>query len=332
MSDANVVKELVAQAAEHRNPLLGMKPRFFETAEEWLARWREAKIAWDYLGLLYGLQCEKGRMRAWTRNSQIVSILLEIADCNREYSSYLEVKADGNQYECRNFGELRKYIADSAFKVLCLHYLEGPQGACDPLWFWMVEDETLFQKVLWFLRPKGPNMRYIDHHSAILEKSVLHQLGIFRHFASYFAGLGWSIRCDSWYKNRKPENYTPVQRRLFAARPKFIEILNELGELDFLISEELDDASLAKLKELAFADERRFPSFESRFGEVVRHPVTLEEAVAADSPAAQILLIKSVRTPEMARIRELSGKVEQALEIRMQKEKLEKQEAALKGS
>ncbi len=275
------------------HPLLEFTPTTFHLFEEWLERWEGTTYLAEKLGLLHCLTTEKG----WWRSRELVLLLLEIADgYTREYGFTIEHGRDSDKKQnARN----RRDIAEKAFGILCLKFFKGGIRDERPSWWWMLEDEVLFQKVLWFLRRDDHRMRNRDFD--ITGDSVSHQQGIFRTFMYDFTRLGWEFRSLS-ERGRSQEADEAARKRLIATRPQFIEILDELRALNWLNGQELDAASLKKLTELSLGKKYHFPPTRVLQGNTYRKPENLAEAVLGGSVAAQVVLLHRVRQKELRRI------------------------------
>jgi len=283
------------EVGETKHPLLEFAPTTFHLFEEWLERWKGTTYLAEKLGLLHCLTTENG----WWQSRELVLLLLEIADgYTREYGFAIERERDGDKQNARN----RKDIAEKSFGVLCLKFFKGKTRDRSPSWWWMLEDEVLFQKVLWFLRRDDHRMQNRDFD--IAGDSISHLEGIFRIFMYDFAQLGWNFRSLS-ERGRSQKADELARKRLIAARPQFIEILDELRALNWLNGQELDAASLKKLTELALGKKYHFPPTRVLEGNTYRKPENLAEAVLGGSVAAQVVLLHQVRQKELGRIKKL---------------------------
>ncbi len=297
MSKELETKEPVeVEVEEAKHPLLDLTPITFHEFKEWLERWEGTTYLAERLGLLHCLTTENG----WWKGRELVLLLLEVADgYTRERGFITEYGYSGDEQNIRN----RQDIAEKAFGVLCLKFFKGGIRDEKPSWWWMLEDEVLFQKVLWFLRRDKNHMRNRDFE--ISDDSIGHQQRVFRTFLYDFTRLGWKFRSLS-ERGWDEEADGVVKKRLIAARPQFIEILDELKELNWLNGQELDAASLKKLTELALGKECHLPPTRIlQSSNTYRKPQDLPEAVLGDSVAAQVVLLHRVRGKALRRINEL---------------------------
>jgi len=281
--------EIKATQAEH--PLMEFVPIIFNSFEEWLARWNGTNYLAEKLGLLHSLTTKNG----WWIKSELVSLLFSVADgcANESFVVDSDYDLRGQQTEA----ESRKSIANKAFSVLCLKFFRSGENE-EPLWLWMLKDKVLFQKVLWFLRPRLDGLKGLYNCSCIHDSSNDHQQGIFRNFLREFSRLGWDFRCIESRRRLDKKTRDLVEQRLVAARPQFIDILRELGELNWLnrIDLELDDKSVKKLTEMALGDKFFLPPEKVSDGfNSLRKPKDLEEAVLGGSVAAQIVLLYQIK-------------------------------------
>jgi len=299
MSKETNEKESEVKVAEDKHPLMKFVPIVFNSFEEWLARWNGTEYLYEKLGLLHSLT-------GWSMKPELVSLLLSVADgCADE--SFADDRGY-NFYGCRIGAEGRKSIAKKAFSVLCLKFFRSNERNREPLWWWMLGDEVLFQKILWFLRLRSGGFNRLCNHSCICDSSSDHQQGIFRNFLREFSRLGWDFRCPESRKRQDEKIKDLMKQRLVAARPKLIYVLRELGELSWLNSKdlELDVDSIRKLTEMALGDSLLLPpekvsdSFNS-----LREPKNLREAALGGSVAAEIVLLHQIKERERKHIKAL---------------------------
>lgn len=291
-------KELEVEVTQAKHPLMEFVPIVFNSFEEWLARWNETNYLAEKLGLLHSLTTKNG----WWSKPELVLLLLSVADGYTDESFSDDRNYD--PYRQRTEAESRKSIAKKAFSVLSLKFFQSERNE-EPLWWWGLEHEVLFQKVLWFLRPRLGGLNRLYNCSCICDSSSDHQQGIFRNFLREFSRLGWNFRCPESRQRWDEKTRASVEQRLVAARPQFIDVLRELGELNWLNGKdlELDAKSVKKLTEMALGDSLFLPlekisdSFSS-----LRKPKNLEEAVLGGSIAAQIVLLHQIKEDKRRRI------------------------------
>ncbi len=292
LRDTTVVPE-----AKAKHPLLEFVPKFCQSFEEWLERWKATDYQDEKLGLLHGLA---GKDNYFLNKPQAVFFLLEIAD---GYDGHEFSDGNRNHYGYEERAKNRKAIAQKAFAVLCLKFFKGgEQREPTPLWWWMLEDEALFNKVLWFLDPKRENYwRWKDDE-------LNHARETLRKFLHEFTSLGWEFDtlCRRYGYRRAMET---EEQRMVATRPQFIGILDRMRMLNELNDKELDEASIKKLTELALGEKLFLPPKAlGSSGDNYRKAETLEEAVLGKSMAAQLVLMHRVKQKEQKRINALLEK------------------------
>jgi len=281
---------------EAKHPLMEFRPRSFDTFEAWLARWRETEYLAEKLGLLHVMMDD----RSWWVMKEALLFLLSIADGYADDSNFVTSRFESSSPSAKD----RKKIAEKAFGVLCERFFKGDTRDNKHSWLWALTDEDLFNKILWFLR--SGDFSWTGNYRPIKFDIHNHQQDIFRAFLKEFARLGW--RTNNSHERQWGDDATreTVKSRLKAARPRLVEVLGALGELSWLNRQELDDASLKKLTEMAMADNHFFPSDNaSSCLEALRKPISLEEAVLGGSVAAQVVLLHGIREKERARINAL---------------------------
>lgn len=320
-------KKSEVEAIEVKHPLMEFVPITFNLFEEWLAEWNGTKYLAEKLGLLHSLADEKDW---WSEKAELISFLLSIAD-----GWAIESFADRGCYTSHG-GQLtkaegRKSIAKKAFSVLCLKFFRSGKNE-EPSWWWMLKHEILFQKVLWFLRRKPGKFKRLHNCSSIWDSNNDHQLGIYCDFLRKFSRLGWEFRCPESRRRWDEETRELVNQRLVKARPQFIDILRELGELDWLNGKEieLDVESIEKLTEMALGENFFLPPENASDGfNHLREPRSIEEAVLGGSITAEVVVLHQIKERERGRIRALYEASKKQLEEKQRIEELasiEKQE------
>ncbi|MDD5043156.1 MAG: hypothetical protein PHD51_00605 [Patescibacteria group bacterium] len=301
------------------HPLLKFVPRVWHSFEEWLKRWEQTTYLAEKLGLLHGLLVGEG----WPIKDrhQLVLFLLEVADgYNNDSNFYCREEGLYGYGNGEKNSVNRRAIAEKAFDVLCLNFFKGSEkNYGEPLWWWMVSDERLFEKVLWFLAPDRKNCQYLGRLYRLN-----HSQEIFKKFLQDFSWLGWEYRqfvqkySDRWLL--PPEEET--EKRMIATRPQFIEILDTLGELHCLNGQELDPASIKKLTELALGRRCHLPKISVEDNDTYRIPKSLEEAVLGGSVAAVIIVLYRIRQREKRRIDTKLEKSERAYKEQRRREEI----------
>ena len=310
------------QIVEETHPLLESSQDVFRSSEEWLTAWDEATFLAERLGLLHSLTTENG----WWQNSELVSLLLKIADGYGTEDSFITQSEREFRNLCSYTSAMknRQVIAEKAFLVLCLRFFGYDNKKSErPLWWWMLEDEVLFQRVLWFFRQeklgKARNCEILDWESP----GTNHQKQIMKKFLRDFAHLGWEAHSFSFAFTAEDEKINkPIWDRLTASRPNFINILYELRELDWLNVQELDIESLKKLAEIAMSNYYSFPPTIFGRGTSYRKPDSVEEAMFGGSVPAQIVLLYRIREKIRRRLNDQYEESRHQQEIRDRQQKL----------
>lgn len=300
MSKETNGKESEVKVAEDKHPLMKFVPIVFRSFEEWLAKWNETNYLAERLGLLHSLTSKNG----WWSESELVSLLLSVADgcVNESFIVERRYGLCGQQPEA----ESRKSIANKAFSVLCLKFFRKERNE-EPSWWWMLEQEVLFQKVLWFLRRRPHVSNRLYNCSCICDSSD-HQQGIFRNFLREFSRLGWDFHCPESRRRWDETARNLVKQRFVTARPQLIDVLCQLGELNWLNGKDLklDAKSIKKLTEIALSDSLFLPPERVSDGlHSLRNPRNLEEAVLGGSVAAQVVLLYQIKEDKRSSIRAL---------------------------
>lgn len=318
----NVPTEAGKSNKEPTHPLLGFTPTDFNSFEEWLEKWNGTTRLAERLGLLHSL-IEGG----WWAKRELVSLFLEVADGYDHESNFVVHK----EYDAYNrIAKSRKSIAEKAFAVLCLRFFKEGKEYGNPSWWWMLEDEILFNKVLWFLG-RSENQRGLRDCCFGSTDAGKHQHEVFRVFTRKFVRLGWEFRSMSERHWDSSAN-EPVKKRLVAARPQFIDILCALGELNWLDGKELDAASLKKLTQMALEESVSLPPEKVFESGSYRKPRSLEEAILGGSVAARIVFLHRICEKERKRIKALyeeSRRQQQDVDRQRELAKLKQQREAL---
>jgi hypothetical protein len=313
------------KAVEEKHPLLEFTPKTFHSFEEWLQRWNGTDFLAEKLGLMHSLTA----INSWfQQDPELVSFLLRTADSYDYESKFVTQEEQGYGFRKPESSKARKAIAEKAFGVLCLKFFrDDNKGGERPLWWWMLKEDILFQRVLWFFRKNIhgdiENCRILHYDGTSIE----HQKGILQEFLRSFARLGWKFHSFS-DRGYNEDIDKPIGDRLIASRPQSIDILCELKELYWLNSQELDSASLKKLTEMALSANLHLPPIDvNSYHGSCRKPVSLEEAVLGGSIAAQVVLLHKIREKEKKRMNALYEESRQQWETSNRQLELDRVEA-----
>ncbi len=284
------------------NPLLDFYPKNFNSFDGWLKAWNDTSYTDSRIGLLHCLIEDR-----WEQyDPEIVLFLLKHADGYGEVSNFKQIdKGDSGR------APERQKIAKKAFSVLCLKTFKETTPECGLPW-WVVHNKEVFETLVCFAERNAHAVYKKDRHEKV-----------FKEFLLKLVLLGWE-------KHHSPE----ISKLLFAARPRFIQILYDLGEISLLNRERIrfDEMSLKKLRELSFCKKLFFPSIIWNESYEMRLPNNLEEAVSAGSKVAELLHLylvrEGVRKPLQA-LRDKSIKEHEEDEKERKLEEMEKQKAKL---
>lgn len=272
--------------AGEQNPLRQKKIYHLRHFEEWLKRWEKSEFCEEMMGLLHCLSAEENPI---TYNEQALMFLLELADGHDGHN----FRNPDEQYDS-DVSKNRQKLSQKAYQVLCLKFFRiGSDNSVAP-WWRMFDHEALFQKVLWWLRPCE---RYGNKNFRFRE-SPSHPHDILKKFLQEFCQAGW----DFANKYKQATDYWPseeIKTSVLAAQPRFIEIMDEMQWLRWLLRQTLDEACLQKLHELALSrDDYSLPKEENTHSS--RKPTTLEEAVWTGSGAAQVIALYGIKQAQQA--------------------------------
>lgn len=248
------------------------------------------------------------------------------------------IDKNGNSIH-KSLSELRQILAMKAFDLLCLNFFcpqekgaDGREGRFDRYWSLNIVREEFFPFLLDFFR--------VESHRSLTKLVVVKNLspgGDRSHnekqAVSFLVDLAgflwrWQETCDDYQRESRKkeiEDYNLAMRaRIDSAKPWMIEVLSFLGRLDVLkpFVFNLDEACLAKLKEIALRVELRCtcPGY-CDCGD--HRPVSsVEEACLSDSPAAWFLIRHGLVTKEVARLKALNEAAEALAEAERQLERL----------
>ena len=199
----------------------------------------------------------------------------------------------------KSASELRQQLARKAFDQLCLYFFNKElhpehEAGFSGIWPGTVASEQLLPVIMNFFRVEGSVIgRRIRNLS---RRRDSHTERVATNFLMNLAEFIWE-----WKAVTARDQYLDVRTRLDEAKPWMIDILVNLGKLDFLNKwiADLDERCLGKLREIAMGCELghyHFPVSESR-------PVaTLDEACLVGSKAAWLLKKRELMDNEQARL------------------------------
>lgn len=275
------------------HPLLETKLGIIRNWDEWLKLWNET----PYLELRHSLLHFGFDVPYPEDNtSQRILFYLSIADGWNDIS--FEPKQHHLSYPRNPPHLLKGALPRKAFEVLCLRWFKPVKEFNEEKYkYSWVCDEQVLLAVLAFFYGIDPSHYKRDEkrlknltHGDSDKHSVLA-----RTYLVNFIIWAWRLL--------RHEADEKLVERLASHRPAFVEVLDALGRLDVFTGPGrcgLDDASRAKLEELALGQEHYFPLEQKE-----RRPKTLEEAVYVGSLAAQLLLLHRVTRVEHVRLKEI---------------------------
>ena len=313
MSGTEVGKDGVV-ATTPLHPLLEKDVRPIFNWHDWLAHWETAKTLQELEGLLhcgFNVSMENRYDQGEYHDVDRFVFYLRVADGWDGWWS-IEHKTDERE-DCflvcydtsrreikKKESELRKHLASKAFSMLCSGLFKEIEDIAKisnfHSYFHAVNaiiDKRLLSAIQNFFRiqeiPYGSQVRI--RNLPYWEKSHLTQQAT--NFLLSLAEIFWGQR------NAGEE----IQTLINSAKPWMIEILAQLGSLDFFGRGRLfllDETCLAKLKEIALRKE--FSHFSSPFV-ADRLVVSLDEACYLDSEAGWLLKKHELLTREDKRLK-----------------------------
>ncbi|MFY9493391.1 MAG: hypothetical protein WAP55_02870 [Minisyncoccia bacterium] len=223
--------------------------------------------------------------------------------------------------------KVRQSIARKAFEtIINAVFKNRSKGGDPPSWLWLVERPELVDKILWFFRVDEDESRIRNAYSHGVETvygEIVHA------FLVKFAMQGWKLMYFGKYES---DHDRAIQQQLRERRPRFIEVLWGIGELERLLDRdcELDEACMAKLEELAFRQGLQLPTekkdqFGISWDLSYRKPTSLAEAHYGGSMPAIVLTHRRIVAEEQKRFDQLRDLAER-------RDELEREEAALRTS
>ncbi|KKP31748.1 MAG: hypothetical protein A2360_03270 [Candidatus Staskawiczbacteria bacterium RIFOXYB1_FULL_32_11] len=272
---SSVVAEETQQAVGKKHPLLELA-LFNESCEEAIAHWGDKNTMSHRLGTLQTVLTNK------YVGKESVLFLMELADGWRSSSNFRIFDESFGEERAKN----RCKVAEKAFDVLCARFF-GQEKDRDPMWWWMLGDQEVFEKTLWFLRTNNDRLCRctLRNFHADSEKPQTRTIG---KFLTIFAELGWEYGRYDFRGLYQDE----VVERLISARPKLVDILSATNSLHWLLRQKkLDRATRQALKSLTFRYKLYLPRIDGSWGEEYHVPKTLQEALYGGSREAEVLLL-----------------------------------------
>jgi len=328
--------------------LLTREIRPIRNWNEWLARWQAAEdIQWMESLLHVGFSISFERQYGEREYDRVDRYIFYFTIADGWADDYLlKLKEDeGRTYSVgqdanwntinKTPSELRQQVARKAFNMLCMNLFKidlggtdiRGDGRFDRIWEESIASERLLPVIQNFFRLEESrygssirirNLSYPGNRRPHNEQQAINFL---LNLAKFLWGWKKPNTQFSSNKDEMDKHFAAKRVCLDAAKPWMTEILVELNELDVLRERilELDDACLAKLREIALHAEL------SNF----RHPVmedrsvaTLNEACYVDSRSAWLLKVHELKAREDGRLRMIRESEQQKVDADYRIQKL----------
>ncbi|MEN9613822.1 MAG: hypothetical protein RLZZ347_129 [Candidatus Parcubacteria bacterium] len=322
----------------HPHPLKGQDIGYAGDFAVFLDLWYATPDCERRLGLLHSLTLEHEYDRR-----EVIPFLLLVADGFKDLENFRDptkkfqpLSTESKRLRGMSYAERQRILAKKAFAILCdqlfaedkenHHYSHDVTRRFK--WWWILNDSPMFDLVLNFFPVDDRYGNLRNGYRTDTSESKSRQAEIVSSFLFEFAQAGWKF---TRFGDRWCDEDEAIKARLVTARPRFIEILDYLNQVSWLIGRQLDPESVKKLTELALGREIRLP--QEKVGcENRRKPKTLEEALLGHSPAAEVLILDAISDTAVARFQASynASVVEQEAETRQrQLEALAKQQQDL---
>jgi hypothetical protein len=286
---------------------------FIRNWPEWRTLWCEARHVEMLHGLLHvGFQVAvNGRDEYFHRAALYLEVAdgyscIEFGDYYRPSGTGIDIHTPlGQGWPVNAF----RAVATRAFIALCQNVFKFEKGigeeripgvSYNPEWAKYACEPGTLRRLLWFFRPgeHGCSKQGLENVDGYFDgMSGKHNIEIARRFA--FDLARFILCCEG--KNEDPDTRQVTRAMLDQHKPAAITLLHSLGRLDILLRPDyqalIDDACLRRLEDLAMAAQIGIESY--------RPVKTVEEAVAAGSPAARVLLILRTTRQEWKRLDEI---------------------------
>jgi hypothetical protein len=289
------------------HPLLRRAPvRKPDSWNHWLARWNDSTVTNDeLLGLLHGGMSYRGRPAVHVAN---VCFYLEVADGFEDESNF-----DGRLGDSSDDWKMLRDLARKAFKVLCHNFFRNTTEWKSnlPSWAGLIANPAVFERVLCFLGRRNSYGRLQNVPDKFAELAVAKE-----EVETFIPEFCWFVLKNGYSAAVEGVPVKPEYQMFFDARPRILEIMDGARCLHLLLQNEtvfaypalfLDDASMAKLEELAMAN---------RQGEGEKKYGSLQEAIYAGSKAASVFALLEVKHRERERQKKLKRAKELEKEAR----------------
>jgi len=340
-------EDKVVEVEKAVHPLLTREIRPIYNWCEWLACWESGQgYQWFesllHVGFQVSLESGKYGEKEYDRIDRII-FYLKVADGWASYSSSsfwhstdprdsvsLGWDSEGHRVT-KTMAELRQLLARKAFDVLCLNFFKmeklgrGRDGEFfNEGWENVVSSERLFPVIMNFFRVEEEFSRFRMCNlvlNSLNEERRSHNEKQAVAFLLNLAEFIWERPSDLlppyWLKGEEKEKFekqlAATAVRVEAAKPWMVEVLYALGRLDVLDKRILllEEACLAKLKEIALRTKLDHRQHVGQSMEEGRFAKTIDEALLVGSEAALFLKKHEVMFKENKRLENIY-KAEQA--------------------
>lgn len=288
------------------NELIDFTPTWCKSFDDWRKKWDRMTDYAEKIGWIHSLTINDN---CWEPQLTI-PFLCSISD---GYLLEHNFVAPGEEEKPGiNVLRLRHEIALKALNVLCSNFFKDQSK-----WLWTVEHQSVRDAIVQFFWDENSlevkNFARWDkenHQQTLLHKFLLDLVILGWHHAGKFKRYGWSF-----------VKHDEVTKEMRALRPIFIEFLNHLGRLEWLLNQDLDTASLKKLKDIALRSDLTIPR-ESVDQQSIRKPKNLEQAALGGSGAARVLLLYRIQSSESERLSKLYEVSEELHNLKQQENRL----------
>ncbi len=298
--------EAEGKPKEYVHPLVRKEIGSISDWSHWLRRWEETSDAEILLGLLH-----TGFSVRTSYPDEVVARIcfyLEIADGHRCESVFRPEDKSG--WWDRELSGRRLLLAVKAWKMLCGNFFKesSEQGERGATWKTLTLYPVLFEKLIWFFDP-----RRHEYPGNIPRRNEKHEGEIVHQFLEEWIALCWGWQCGEW---RHDEKCQAIKQIFLSVRLKFIDILEDIGRLNFLLTVptqarvEVNQASMRHLRRLALGQ-----GYHKQYA-------TIEEAIFDGRQAARVYLLLSTMQAEDERRRKVAGAEELKRKAEKQLEEL----------
>jgi hypothetical protein len=303
------------------HPLLDLRPEAINDWAHWKSMWDELsfKSFEQRLGLLhvgFDVPAISGGSFASPEkrtNAEVERLCFYLRLADGHYrGNFVFMTASEAEHCHRQHGDmpsptqvvarLRAEISRKAFIVVVDKFFRNtrrPSGT--PSWFPLAVENRVFEMLLWFFRlDRYGHISNLTSHSSGQIAPVHYQRT--REFVTELIRLGWGMG-DSF-----DDLSVEAKLRLTVIRPRLIELMDGLGDLDSLLGRFrhlLDEECWSTLEALALRPRQIRIAPKGYENYETRKPTTLQEAFANGSEAARVLILLKTLRDEDERFEQL---------------------------